>query len=169
MKKFVKVMLFWLMCLYLNSVCVFAGDGSTYAFLCGGSEINSKVVQNNINGIDFVLKKNKLSDNIYTTIYTATSKSRISGINKTMSKAYKNCTTNDVAVFYYSGHGLPNGRGLYINKNENYSCKDLMRRLNKIKAKKIIVVIDACYSGSFYKYGLNTLGTEDRKKFILFL
>ena len=169
MKKFVKVMLFWLMCLYLNSVCVFAGDGSTYAFLCGGSEINSKIVQNNINGIDFVLKKNKLSDNIYTTIYTATSKSRISGINKTMSKAYKNCTTNDVVVFYYSGHGLPNGHGLYINKNENYSCKDLMRRLNKIKAKKIIVVIDACYSGSFYKYGLNTLGTEDRKKFILFL
>ena len=169
MKKFVKVILFWLMCLYLNSVCVFAGDGNTYAFLCGGSEIASDPIRNDINGIDSVLKKNKLSDNVYTTIYTATSKSRISDINKTMSRAYKNCTKNDVAVFYYSGHGLRYGRGLYINKNAKYSCKNLIKRLNKIKAKKVIVIIDACYSGTFYKYGLSTLGTEDRKKFVLFL
>lgn len=169
MKKFIKILLFGLLCICFNPQSVFAGKGNTYAFLCTGSEIESEPMQNNVNGMVEVLKKNKITDNIYTTVYRTTSQSKKKDIDNAMSNSYKYCTKNDTAVFYYSGHGISNGYGLSVNKNVNYTCKGLMQNLNKIHAKKIIVVIDACFSGTFYEYGLNKLKKEDRKKFILFL
>ena len=169
MKKFIKILLFGLLCICFNPQNIFAENGNTYAFLCSGSEIDPVPMQNDIDGMATVLKKNKISGNVYVNVYYTTSKSKKTDLNKAMSKIYNNCTTNDIAFFYYTGHGSSNGKGLHINEDTNYTCKSLMQDLNKIHAKKIIVMLDACYSGTFYNYGLNKLKVEDRKKFILFL
>ena len=76
MKKFIKILLFGLLCICFNPQSVFAGKGNTYAFLCTGSEIESEPMQNNVNGMVEVLKKNKITDNIYTTVYRTTSQSK---------------------------------------------------------------------------------------------
>lgn len=100
MKKFIKILLFGLLCICFNPQSVFAGKGNTYAFLCTGSEIESEPMQNNVNGMVEVLKKNKITDNIYTTVYRTTSQSKKKDIDNAMSNSYKYCTKNDTAVFY---------------------------------------------------------------------
>lgn len=172
-KTFFKIIMICIICICWKTQGVSAKSGNVYALICTGSNVDAKVLKNSIAEMKKVLSKNKLKNNTVTQIFEANPKSTKAVMDRKISAAYKNCLYSDIAVFYYNGHGYPEGRGLAVNDKFSYSCKDLIARLNKVKCEKMIVIIDACYSGSFYepfyKYGLNSLKKSDREKFILFL
>ena len=62
---------------------------------------------------------------------------------------------NDVALFYYSGHGYLSDLGGYIvtpdhkKYDEGVSMDEILAIANKSKAKEKIVVLDCCHSGAF--------------------
>lgn len=70
---------------------------------------------------------------------------------------------NDIVIFHYSGHGLPDGGKLAIvdqepeepgSANRGLSFIDKSELLNSIrglKGKKLLI-LDSCYSGSFIEY-----------------
>lgn len=76
----------------------------------------------------------------------ATRKGILTSVQETFAKA----DANDVALFYFSGHGL-NGSLIpidfngYQNKIEYTELVDIVK---KSKAKQKIIIMDACYSGS---------------------
>lgn len=67
-------------------------------------------------------------------------------------------------IFYYAGHGLPSetSKGAYIMPIDGYSsdittCYSLnllYRQLGEMSAKQIVVILDACFSGSIRGEGM---------------
>jgi len=57
---------------------------------------------------------------------------------------------NNLFILYYNAHGCPNYMTTGINK-EYVSKKELSQKINKIKAKKM-VIIDACHSGGGWSF-----------------
>jgi uncharacterized caspase-like protein len=70
-------------------------------------------------------------------------------IDSTFSKA----KTEDVVIFYFSGHGFPGG--LFFFDTHVY-YEDIFNLLKKSKARNKVIFADACYSGKMRK--------EDSKK-----
>lgn len=64
-------------------------------------------------------------------------------------------TDGDVALFYYSGHGLLKSTGGYIvtsdfkQYNEGIPLQEILELATNSKARSKIVILDCCYSGSF--------------------
>lgn len=62
---------------------------------------------------------------------------------------------SDVALFYFSGHGLIKSTGGYIvttdyeRYDEGISMNDILILANKSEAKDKIVILDCCHSGAF--------------------
>ena len=62
---------------------------------------------------------------------------------------------NDVALLYYSGHGLLNDLGGYIvtpdykKYDEGISMDEILIIANKSHAKEKIIILDCCHSGAF--------------------
>jgi hypothetical protein len=62
---------------------------------------------------------------------------------------------NDVALFYFSGHGLVKSTGGYIvttdaeEYDEGISMEDILKYANQSNAKDKIVILDCCHSGNF--------------------
>ena len=77
-------------------------------------------------------------------VYTNRSKSQISSLIKS---TFKYADSNDVSLFYYSGHGAGDG-SLYTTKGEYISPTTLAGWLKKIPGT-VIVMADSCYSGAF--------------------
>ena len=146
-----------------------ANTGNIYAFICTGSGADDATVKNDAKEIREVLLKNKVKNNVSIKTFVTNQKSTKSTMNKKISEAYKNCTVDDVAVFCYTGHGYSDGKGLAVNKKIAYSYKELAKKLDKVSCERMIVIINACYSGSFYEYGLKSVKSSNRDKYILFL
>ncbi|MBI1290372.1 hypothetical protein GC173_03910 [bacterium] len=92
----------------------------------------------------------------------------ISGIQKTFEKLAADLTPNDNVLIYYAGHGhiLPaSSLGLWIvadSKEQtdgvyNAQIKEFIRRL---KARRVILVSDSCYSGDFVRRAVGRPRTE---------
>lgn len=71
----------------------------------------------------------------------------------------KNTDEKSTVLFYFSGHGAPNpdDQQAYLMpwdgdpkflENTGYPVKRLYERLNALKAKKVLVAMDACFSGA---------------------
>lgn len=62
---------------------------------------------------------------------------------------------NDIALFYFSGHGLIKSTGGYIvtpdfeNYDEGISMNDILSLANQSKSKDKIIILDCCNSGAF--------------------
>lgn len=54
---------------------------------------------------------------------------------------------DDIFIFYFSGHG---GKNILALSNELITFSDLENLLNSISSKRKIIIVDSCYSGSFY-------------------
>jgi hypothetical protein len=88
-------------------------------------------------------------------------------INQLASKS----TPSSIVVFYFIGHGdYYSGKSYICPYNsllENYendiSDTDLKTWLDRVPAKNILVIIDACESGAFSPNSLNKLGTISKE------
>lgn len=62
---------------------------------------------------------------------------------------------NEIALFYYSGHGAKNDIDTYLvtpdaqNFNLGVSISDILKMANNCKSKNKIVILDCCHSGAF--------------------
>ena len=62
---------------------------------------------------------------------------------------------SEIALFYFSGHGVFNELGGYIvtpdykTNDEGVSMDEILTLANKSKAKDKIIILDCCYSGAF--------------------
>lgn len=69
-----------------------------------------------------------------------------SGLQAAIATAFSGAEPSDVSLFYYGGHGTPEG-ALVGTKNTTLSVYGLRSALQKIPGTKI-VLLDCCYSGS---------------------
>lgn len=66
---------------------------------------------------------------------------------------------NDVALFYFSGHGLLKSTGGYIvttdakSYDEGVSMEEIIKYANYSKAKDKIIILDCCHSGNMANIG----------------
>lgn len=69
-------------------------------------------------------------------------------------------THSDVALFYYSGHGLLKSTGGYIatsdskRYNDGISMSEILGLATNSRARSKIIILDCCYSGSFAESNL---------------
>jgi hypothetical protein len=62
---------------------------------------------------------------------------------------------SDIALLYFSGHGIINSLGGYIvttdfkKYDEGVSMDDILKYANQSKAKDKIIILDCCHSGAF--------------------
>lgn len=62
---------------------------------------------------------------------------------------------SEVALFYFSGHGIVTSTGGYIvtsdytSYDEGISMDDILKLANKSKARDKIIILDCCHAGSF--------------------
>jgi uncharacterized membrane-anchored protein YhcB (DUF1043 family) len=84
-------------------------------------------------------------------------------ILKIFSDLQRNIDRGDTIYFYYSGHGIPSQNGALLtakdseatsmvkgvseNSNE-LKLRNIYQKLQKTRAKKVVTVIDSCFSGS---------------------
>jgi len=82
------------------------------------------------------------------TKYSATVKSELSksGIKSAITSVLGAADSNDVSIFYFSGHGTPSGQ-LYGTGKTYVSVSELRSWLDSIKGTKI-VLLNSCYSGA---------------------
>ena len=64
---------------------------------------------------------------------------------------------NDVVLFYYSGHGVPDMDVVYLASSDTdpnfpkmrgFSFNDLTTMMNKCISTKVVTILDSCYSGA---------------------
>lgn len=76
-----------------------------------------------------------------------------SHILKVLKQQFSKSTEADEVIFAYSGHGFDGGLSCYDTKNVIY-CSEIQELMRKTKARRKIMFINACHSGSFSKkYG----------------
>lgn len=62
---------------------------------------------------------------------------------------------SDVALFYFSGHGIVTATGGYIvtsdfaSYDEGISMDDILKLANKSRARDKVIILDCCHAGSF--------------------
>ncbi len=68
-----------------------------------------------------------------------------------------NTRARDTLVLYFSGHGVPDRDDLFFASSDidtdkpmrnGFSSSDLWLAMNKSKSRKIVAILDCCYSGS---------------------
>lgn len=108
-----------------------------------GTQNDLKLTVNDAKTIKWVYDKNKKAETVLLTNTQATKNNVIYQLNKLFSKA----TTNDIVLFYFSGHGYPGGFVGYNNDRITY--RDIKDVFAKCKSKNKMIFADACFSGKF--------------------
>ena len=76
-----------------------------------------------------------------------------SHILKVLKQQFSKSTPVDEVIFAYSGHGFDGGLSCYDSKNVVF-CSEIQEIMRKTKARRKVMFINACHSGSFTKkYG----------------
>lgn len=78
-----------------------------------------------------------------------------SHILKVLKKQFAKSTPNDEIIFAYSGHGFDGGVSTY-NNNEVLFCSEIQKVMQQSKARRKMMFIMSCHSGSFTKKYNNT-------------
>jgi hypothetical protein len=103
-------------------------------------------------------KKGKPYQDVYTHILLNTHATRDS-IYEGISWLKRHATQNDVAVFYYAGHGFRDEKDRFYFANidgdteksyKNISAEDFKRQIDDVSGK-VVLFIDACYSAAIYQ------------------
>jgi len=101
-------------------------------------------------------------ESMTTTPYSITVKENLtkSGMLSAIRSAFSGAKSNDVSVFYYSGHGSSNGGRLVGTGSTYLSFSELRSALDDVPGKKI-VILDSCHSGHAIGYSLRDPVTMD--------
>ena len=86
-------------------------------------------------------QKNGVHESVLLTDKTATKDK----VLQTMNQVYSQATPNDIAVFYFGGHGIMGALMLY---DGNLPYHTFRKAFSQCKAKTKIIFIDACHAGS---------------------
>lgn len=178
-KKISFIIAIFVICIFRIIFCenVYAATyGKTYSFLVSGA---GKITDNDVARVRSIIESNKLSlyNNAKNFEYLQFNNEKgisKSKFNSSIDKAFSKSTNSDLVIFYYSGHGTTNeqhskGLGLTLGPQKYYPYDELANKLSKVKAKKIIVIIDACFAGSFYDDGVAKCSNKQQERFISFL
>lgn len=122
-----------------------------------------------------ILQANKLfaKNSVYTFTYdTDTGGTRKMSYQNAIDTAYSECTINDTAFFFHSGHGMEGftkGMGLLLKNVPPtwYGYEDLLNKLGNVRCKHMVVIIHACESGAV-KRAYDKLPESKRNKISLF-
>ncbi len=71
-------------------------------------------------------------------------------ILKVLKKQFSKSTEADEVIFAYSGHGFDGGISCYDTKNVIF-CSEIQEIMRNTKARRKVMFINACHSGSFSK------------------
>ena len=82
----------------------------------------------------------------------------------------KSIKPKDTLIFYFSGHGIPDGIGEHylatsdidpdVPWDNGFSFGDLTKMMDRSNSRRIIVILDCCYSGSARLEGKGVKGEE---------
>lgn len=93
-------------------------------------------------------------------------------IMRVLNHQFAKSTPADEIIFVYSGHGFDGGLTCYDTKNVVY-CTEIQDILRKAKARRKVMFINSCHSGSFSKkYGDDPRARsykDDKSNIMLFL
>lgn len=73
-----------------------------------------------------------------------------SHILRVLKEQFAKSTEADEIIFFYSGHGFDGGVSTY-NNNEAIWCSEVQEIMHKAKARRKVMFVNACHSGSFTK------------------
>lgn len=68
----------------------------------------------------------------------------VAEVRRAMAETFSKAGVSDLVLFFFSGHGVPNGFACYDGLLQ---YKDIVAEMQRSKAKTKIVIADACYSG----------------------
>lgn len=105
-------------------------------------------------------KKNGVHESVLLTDSTATK----AQVLKAMNQVYSQATSNDIAVFYFGGHGI---MGSLMLHDDNLPYHIFRKAFAQCKAKTKIIFIDACHAGSLRENKRS--GTNDTDNVVVFL
>lgn len=94
-------------------------------------------------------------------------------IKKNLTDQFAQAKSEDMVVFYFSGHGYPGGICPYdmsktdIKTGLNY--KEIKAIMKKSKAKNKIIIADACFAGGLRDNSKHSDGKDSDNSVILFL
>lgn len=88
-------------------------------------------------------------------------KATIKNIIAAMQKVYKNADTNDIVVFFYSGHGYHGGFCAY---DGNLSYGQVRKGMAVSKCQNKMIFADACFSGGMQTGGTSSQSTVNAAK-----
>ena len=103
-------------------------------------------------------KKGKPYNDVFTHVLLDESATRDS-IYEGIAWLKRHVTQNDVAIFYYAGHGFRDEKDRFFFANidgdteknyKNMSAGDFKNQINDISGK-VLLFVDACYSGAIYQ------------------
>lgn len=83
-------------------------------------------------------------------------------ILRVLKAKFSKASSQDQIIFAYSGHGFDGGISCYDTKNIIY-CSEIQQILRSCKARRKIMFINSCHSGSFSKKYGNRNGRNDYK------
>lgn len=83
-------------------------------------------------------------------------------ILKVLTQQFSKSTEADEVIFAYSGHGFDGGISCYDTNNVIF-CSEIQNIMKNVKARRKIILINACHSGSFSKKYGNDARVKDYK------
>lgn len=83
-------------------------------------------------------------------------------ILKVLNKQFSRSTAADEIIFAYSGHGFDGGVSTY-NNNEVLYCSEVQQIMLNAKARRKMMFVMSCHSGSFTKKNKNS--KDSRRKY----
>ena len=150
---------------------VFAAKSNSYSLVVSGAGLWNGDKDEMVK----ILQANKLfsKNSVYTFTYdTDTGGTRKMSYQNAIDTAYSECTINDTAFFFHSGHGMEGftkGMGLLLKNVPPtwYGYEDLLNKLGNVRCKHMVVIIHACESGAV-KRVYDKLPESKRNKISLF-
>jgi len=91
-------------------------------------------------------------------------------VMREINRVLKNASKHDLVLFYYSGHGLPNSQNnLFLStldteadllESTAVSFNQIYELINTFYCKKIVIILDCCYSGAAGKVFKGDIGSQ---------
>ena len=88
-------------------------------------------------------------------------------IVSTMRRVYGRARSNDVVVFFFSGHGLEQGG--FVAYDDELTYDEVRRAFSSCRAKHKVIFADACFSGKIRSGSSQSVSAKPKMDIMLFL